>query len=309
MSPFKSITGRALGKLLEGYKSSDIGKGFGAGGSTVNAATGGTYTVAGDSHYHVFTYGNGPETFNVIGTITNCEVLVVGGGGGCGYDVGGGGGAGGVVHFTSIDFDQGIYSVNIGGGGTPGSSGGDLGNPGFNSNIVVPSPPGAAVTITAAGGGGGGTYSSPGNGQPGGSGGGGGSSPANPGGSATQPGLNPGVSFGGFSQHGSDGGASAPGQHGGGGGGGAGGTGANGVTNNHVAGGSGKSYDIDGGNSYTYACGGYGNDDGGSVQPPTLNRNGTPKNANPLGSGNGANGSGTGSNYPPGDNGIVIIKY
>lgn len=33
MSPFKSITGRALGKLLEGYKSSDIGKGFGAGGS------------------------------------------------------------------------------------------------------------------------------------------------------------------------------------------------------------------------------------------------------------------------------------
>ena len=36
MSPFKSIKGRALGKLLEGYKSSDIGKGFGSGdgGST-----------------------------------------------------------------------------------------------------------------------------------------------------------------------------------------------------------------------------------------------------------------------------------
>ena len=31
MSPFKSIKGRALGKLLEGYKSSDIGKGFGSG--------------------------------------------------------------------------------------------------------------------------------------------------------------------------------------------------------------------------------------------------------------------------------------
>ena len=31
MSPFRSIKGRALGKLLEGYKSSDIGKGFGAG--------------------------------------------------------------------------------------------------------------------------------------------------------------------------------------------------------------------------------------------------------------------------------------
>ena len=34
MSPFKSIKGRALGKLLEGYKSSDIGKGFGGGSSS-----------------------------------------------------------------------------------------------------------------------------------------------------------------------------------------------------------------------------------------------------------------------------------
>ena len=32
MSPFKSIKGRALGKMLEGFKSSDIGKGFGSGG-------------------------------------------------------------------------------------------------------------------------------------------------------------------------------------------------------------------------------------------------------------------------------------
>ena len=32
MSPFKSSAGRALGKMLEGYKSSDIGKGFGSGG-------------------------------------------------------------------------------------------------------------------------------------------------------------------------------------------------------------------------------------------------------------------------------------
>lgn len=31
MSPFKSSAGRALGKMLEGYKSSDIGKGFGSG--------------------------------------------------------------------------------------------------------------------------------------------------------------------------------------------------------------------------------------------------------------------------------------
>ena len=35
MSPFKSSKGRTLGKLLEGYKSSDIGKGFGSGGLLV----------------------------------------------------------------------------------------------------------------------------------------------------------------------------------------------------------------------------------------------------------------------------------
>ena len=52
MSPFKSIKGRALGKLLEGYKSSDIGKGFGSGdggGGSVSgpySATGGNVANA-----------------------------------------------------------------------------------------------------------------------------------------------------------------------------------------------------------------------------------------------------------------------
>ena len=42
MSPFKSIAGRALGKLLEGYRSSDIGKGFGSsdGGNAITAVGG-----------------------------------------------------------------------------------------------------------------------------------------------------------------------------------------------------------------------------------------------------------------------------
>lgn len=40
MSPFKSIAGRALGKLLEGYKSSDIGKGFGSGSGGAAAEDG-----------------------------------------------------------------------------------------------------------------------------------------------------------------------------------------------------------------------------------------------------------------------------
>ena len=31
MSPFKSVKGRALGKLLEGYQTSTLGQGFGSG--------------------------------------------------------------------------------------------------------------------------------------------------------------------------------------------------------------------------------------------------------------------------------------
>ena len=43
MSPFKSSAGRQLGKMLEGFKSSDVGKGFGSGGvtGTVLQASGG----------------------------------------------------------------------------------------------------------------------------------------------------------------------------------------------------------------------------------------------------------------------------
>jgi hypothetical protein len=310
MSPFKSIKGRALGKLLEGYKSSDIGKGFGSGGSgSNNTATGGTKNFISGDTYHVFTHANAPESFVVEGTITNCEVLIVGGGGGCGFDVGGGGGGGGIAHFTNLDFGTGSYTVQIGSGGASPGQPGVPGTNGGNTTILVQTPAGSYATITAAGGGGGGTYSSPGNGLPGGSGGGGGSSPANPGGNATQPTLNPGISFSGFYQYGSSGGNSAPGQHGSGGGGGAAGTGGNGVTNGHVAGGSGRPYTGGDGSTYVYGSGGYGNDDGGPVRPPSLNRDGTPKNANALGSGNGANGSGTGSSYPPGDVGIVIIKY
>ena len=98
MSPFKSIKGRALGKLLEGYKSSDIGKGFGSGGggagSKITLATGGTKTqyTQGTKVWtvHEFT-STGPSTFVVQGgSSEEVRVLVVGGGGG-----GGGGAAAG----------------------------------------------------------------------------------------------------------------------------------------------------------------------------------------------------------------------
>ena len=47
MSPFKSIKGRALGKLLEGYKSSDIGKGFGSGDDSGGSEIGGPHSATG----------------------------------------------------------------------------------------------------------------------------------------------------------------------------------------------------------------------------------------------------------------------
>jgi len=310
MSPFKSIKGRALGKLLEGYKSSDIGKGFGAGGGSGPAvATGGTKITDGNYIIHKFTRSNSPEQFVVEnGDLDNVEILSVGGGGGCGYDTGGGGGGGGIAYFATVTMRMGVYTFNIGEGGAPGTTGGDLGTNGGNTTLLVPSPSGSYVTITAAGGGGGGTWPSPGNGNPGGSGGGGGQYGNKPGGNATQPGLNTGVSFGGFNQYGSSGGSSGPSSHGSGGGGGADANGSPGSPGNQVSGGSGKNYDISG-TTYMYAHGGYGNSDHGAVRPPTQYFNENPKNADPSGSGNGANGSGTGTSYPPGDDGIIYVKY
>jgi len=313
MSPFKSSAGRSLGKLIEGFKSSTIGQGLGSGsGSGSISATGGIISTVAqngvNTYIHKFTRSNSPENFVVTGGTLSVEILCIGGGGGCGYDTGGGGGAGGLVHFSSLDMKEGSYNFVVGGGGPSSGSGGVLGDPGGDSTIVVPNPSNNTVTVTAAGGGGGGTWPSPGNGNPGGSGGGGGRSVNAPGGTATQPGLNSSINFGGFSQYGNNGGNSAPSYHGTGGGGGAGGVGTPGTTGQNVAGGVGRGYTISGTN-YTYAHGGYGNADGGSIRPAVQYYDGSPKNADPSGSGNGANGSGVGSTYPAGDVGIIYVKY
>lgn len=311
MSPLRSIAGRSLGKLLEGFKTSTLGQGFGSGSSGVIASGGNitTSTLNGITTYiHQFIQANSPEVFTVSGGSLEVELLAIGGGGGCGYDTGGGGGAGGLVHFSSLIMREGSYAFTVGGGGNSSTTGGALGDPGGDTTIIVPNPSGSPVTVTAAGGGGGGTWPSPGTGRPGGSGGGGGESANRSGGSATQPGLNPSVNFGGFNQYGFPGGNSAPSYHGSGAGGGAGGAGPQGSTGNTVVGGVGRPYSISG-TSYMYGYGGYGNSDGGSIRPPGQFYDGSPKNADPSGSGNGANGSGVGSSYPPGDNGIIYIKY
>ena len=161
MSPFKSIKGRALGKLLEGYKSSDIGKGFGSGdggSSTITFATGGTKTqyTQGTKVWtvHEFT-STGPSTFEVQGgSSEEVRVLVVGGGGGGGGGcpgAAGGGGGGAVIHRDSVPFEPGSYALNIGTGGV-GSPNNSQSPGGFGGDTTLAYRGG---TFTAKGGGGG----------------------------------------------------------------------------------------------------------------------------------------------------------
>jgi len=149
MSPFKSITGRALGKLLEGYKSSDIGKGFGSGdGGTV--ATGGSILTIGAYTYHLFS-SNGVFRAN---SAIDINYVVVGGGGGGGsgntgnsanHYSGAGGGAGGVRIGTAslVGSSEHIIIVGDGGTGNNTSTAGPtpgFGNRGGDSSLGLSSP-------------------------------------------------------------------------------------------------------------------------------------------------------------------------
>ena len=96
MSPFKSSKGRNLGKMLEGFKSSDIGKGFGGGGVTVKA-TGGTKITTDDFTYHIFNeFVAAPYMEFTANTDLTCDWLVLGAGGGGSVQHSAGAGAGGV---------------------------------------------------------------------------------------------------------------------------------------------------------------------------------------------------------------------
>jgi len=284
MSPIISRAGFSLG----------FGRRRGGAAAVPVSATGGTVTTAAGKTIHSFT-SPGPSTFTVTSGSGNVDYLLVGGGGGAGYDVGGGGGGGALIYKTSQPVSPGPYGVIVGGGGNSGQSNGVKGTPGVDTT---------AFGKTAAGGGGGGSWPSNGGGLPGGSGGGAGDSnfaggPASgaPGGTANS--TSPDAGWG------NPGGTSSPSYWGGGGGGGAGGAGANGILNTQVAGGLGLSYSISG-SSVTYAGGGYGNTDGGSV-----NATGNNTSDLPLGFyGFGANGTGSPNGSPfNGNAGIVIIAY
>lgn len=177
MSPFKSIKGRALGKLLEGYKSSDIGKGFGSGGGGGGAyfSSGGTKTQPGDGYvYHTFN-SPGSYTFETTGgpgvKVIEVELLGGGGGGSSGWQAwAGGGGGGGYAHFQKA-LVNGSYPVTIGAGGARNSncgSGGGVpnGSPGYNgadsTAFDAVASGGSAGANSGTSGGGGGGYTIPG---------------------------------------------------------------------------------------------------------------------------------------------------
>ena len=117
MAPFKSSKGRSLGKLLGGYKSSDIGKGFG-GSSGVTFITGGAVIPAAQNPdgytLHIFT---SPDQFVISGGPVAVDLMLVGGGGGSGGRLGGGGGGGGYLYLPNKTYGDGTFPVVIGNGG------------------------------------------------------------------------------------------------------------------------------------------------------------------------------------------------
>ncbi len=243
-------------------------------------------TLTSDSTYYYRTF-SATDSLIISGASVTADTLIVAGGGGAGYDVGGGGGGGGVIYATSKSLSPATWAITIGAGGSSDNNGSlTKGANGQNTT---------AFGLTALGGGGGGTYNSVTAGQSGGSGGGAGMNSS--GGAATQ------TSGSGYTGYGNSGG-SAGAAYGSGGGGGAGGVGQNNTPSNRVAGGL-PLYSSITGSSIAYAGGGYGNSDGGAVYNP-----GYDLNNNYVGYyGFGANGTGTGSTYPSGNGGVVIVRY
>ena len=173
MAPFKSSKGRNLGKLLGGYKSSDIGKGFGSGGGGGFLASGGTKTQPGDGYiYHTFD-AVGTFGFTTLGGNKQMEIEVQAGGGGgsSGWQAwAGGGGGGGYAHFSRMT-TPGSYNIVVGAGGQRNSncgSGGGIPNGALGYNGADSSAFGATANGGQGGanagssGGGGGGYSIPG---------------------------------------------------------------------------------------------------------------------------------------------------
>ena len=159
--------------------------------TALNLAAGGNITVVGSYVYHEFLTSS---TFTVPSglSISNAEVVIVGGGGSGGTgtnglganDNGAGGGGGGVQHLTSQSIAVGSHSIVVGQGGSGVAPQNNAGNDGTQSSAFSSvagggnnnsgKTGGASGTPQSNAGGGGGSYAGGGGGGAGGAGSGGG---------------------------------------------------------------------------------------------------------------------------------------
>lgn len=127
MAPLRSIAGRSLGKLLEGFKTSTLGQGFGSGDSGIFISGGGTVVDVGTDRYHVF-LSTGPATL-VTSSPATVEIMVVGAGGDSAspsgtYASGGGAGGGGIMYADNATLIAGTHPVFVGAPQPSSSTGG-----------------------------------------------------------------------------------------------------------------------------------------------------------------------------------------
>ena len=131
--------GTKLFNYEQGFKNKILGEGF-------SISSGGTVTSVSSTDICI-TYSNvGSFTFTVPASGYTCDILIVGGGGGGGFDGSGGGGGGEVKYYTdssssfktsgSLNFKQGIYTINVGAGGGRGQNIYASGANGSSSSIV-----------------------------------------------------------------------------------------------------------------------------------------------------------------------------
>jgi DNA-binding beta-propeller fold protein YncE len=273
-------------------------------------ASGGTESTSNGRKFHTFT--SGYTDFIVTSNPNNIlfEIMLVGGGGGGGdgrtSSGGGGGGAGRFTVVTGVQLSVGVYSVDVGVGGT-GAGNGDPTQ--FYSGTV-------AIAIAAPGGGGGATADSGVAGYSGGSGGGGANSRAG-GGAASSTNTSSGTLVENRGNIGGSGDGSSGGS--GGGGGGASASGSDATLEQGGDGGGGYYYPYTG-NYYAAGGGGGGLGDGGGgvgglfggalggggSAGPNVAGNGV---VNTGSGGGGGYGDGVGSMGGNGGSGIAIISY
>ena len=262
---------------------------FPAGGVNYGIATGGSSSGISDGGFSWTLLSFTTDGTLTVSTAGIFDCLLIGGGGGSGWNTGGqtestGGGAGASVHITSLYLPAGTYTVDVGAGGPGGTSAESIPSNGKQSSIYN-STTTTSLALAEGGGGGAGAW---GIAQAG---------PINIGGSSWRSGTLAGGAIASQSALCFTGGAAfSTAGNGAGGGSGAAGNGAIGTSTAGGAGGAGRSTTFTG-SSVTYGSGGSG---GGNAA-------GTAGSA--IGGGAGGRQNGTTGNGSAGNAGAVYVRF